>query len=87
MVNQPSTPERSSHSVWSAWIEMPNTSGRGVCDGVALRLECVDRNIMQNERQQKLLTVALRLECVDRNANLTYPFWFRFGRTPFGVRG
>ena len=36
------------------------------CLLVALRLECVDRNLMHKKRLDKL-SVALRLECVDRN--------------------
>ena len=34
-----------SHSAWSAWIEINDYWHVTAEDGVALRLECVDRNI------------------------------------------
>ena len=39
-------PKSGSHSVWSAWIEIENAVKNGVMVTVALRLECVDRNII-----------------------------------------
>ena len=55
-----------SHSVWSAWIEILGNRHVEAPINVALRLECVDRNI-PCVRCPKVVWVALRLECVDRN--------------------